>query len=148
MTSKCQFLILDGHNSHYFIEFDGYCKEMDIIVFCIFFHSFYILQFFDVKNFGSLKVVYGKKIEKIIQMHFMHIIKNNFFFVFKQVFFVSMGEKNVQIRFQATGFMLYDLKIIINNLDFRLKTFMLSNSCLTNAASMNLIMSKTAKNIV
>ena len=99
MTNKCQFLILNGHNSHCFIEFNNYCKKMDIIVFCIFFHLFYIFQSFDVKCFGSLKIVYKKKIKKIIWMHFMHIIKNNFFLVFKQVFFASMNEKNVQVKF-------------------------------------------------
>ena len=88
-------MILNNYNSYHFIEFDDYCKEMDIIIFCILFHSFHIFQFFDVKCFGSLKAVYGKEIKKMIQMHFMHIIKDDFFPIFKQVFFVSMGEKNV-----------------------------------------------------
>ena len=32
-------------------------------------------------------------------MHFTHITKDNFFLVFKQVFFASMGEENVQAKF-------------------------------------------------
>ena len=72
---------------------------MDIIVLCILFHSFHILQPFDVKYFNLLKTVYGKKIKKLIQMHLTHIIKNNFFPTFKQVFFASMDEKNVQTKF-------------------------------------------------
>ena len=72
---------------------------MDIIILCIFFHSFHILQPFDVKCFNPLKTVYEKEIKKMMWMHFMHIIKDDFFLVFKQVFFVSMGEKNVQARF-------------------------------------------------
>ena len=59
-----------------------------------------------------------------------------------------MGEKNVQARFQMIGFMLYDPKIIINNLNFKFKTFMSSNSCLTSIVFMNSITSKTAKNAV
>ena len=121
---------------------------MDIIIFCIFFHSFHILQPFDVKCFGPLKAAYGKEIKKMIQMHLTHITKNNFFLAFKQVFFASMGEENVQVRFQVTGLMPYNLKIIINNLDFKLKTFMLSNSCSTNIASINPITFKTTKNAV
>ena len=35
----------------------------------------------------------------MMQMHLMYIIKNNFFFIFKQVFFVLMGEKNIQVKF-------------------------------------------------
>ena len=72
---------------------------MDIIVLCILFYSFYILQPFDVGCFGLLKAVYGKEIEKMMRMHFMYITKDNFFFAFKQVFFVSMGEENVQAKF-------------------------------------------------
>ena len=56
---------------------------MDIIIFCIFFYSFHIFQSFDVKCFGSLKVVYEKEIKKMMQMHFMYIIKNDFFLTFK-----------------------------------------------------------------
>ena len=99
MTNKCQFLILDDYNSHCFIKFDDYCKEMDIIILCILFHSFHILQPLDVKCFGPLKAVYGKKIKKMMWIHFMHIIKNNFFPIFKQVFFASMNEKNIQAKF-------------------------------------------------
>ena len=121
---------------------------MDIIVFCMLFYSFYILQLLDVKCFGSLKAVYGKKIKKIIQMHFTHIIKNNFFLVFKQVFFVSINEKNIQTKFQTIDLMLYNPKIMINNLDFRFKTFTLSNFCSTSVASTNPIISKIAKNVV
>ena len=72
---------------------------MDIIVFYMPFYSFYILQLFDVKCFSFLKTAYEKKIKKIMWMHFTHIIKNNFFFVFKQAFFVSMSEENVQVKF-------------------------------------------------
>ena len=88
-------MILNDHNSYCFIEFDNYCKEINIIVFCMLFYLFYIFQPFDVRCFGPLKTVYGKEIKKMMQMHFMYIIKNDFFFAFKQVFFVLISEKNV-----------------------------------------------------
>ena len=44
--------------------------------------------------------------------------------------------------------MLYNPEIIINNLDFKFKTFTLLSFCLTNAAFTNSIMPKTAKNVV
>ena len=121
---------------------------MDIIILYIFFYSFHIFQLFDVECFGFLKAVYKKKIKKIMQMHFMHIIKNDFFPTFKQIFFVSMDEKNIQTKFQVINFMLYNLKIIINTLDFRFKTFTLLNFYPTNIASTNPIMPKTAKNAI
>ena len=114
----------------------------------MFFYSFHIFQSLDVKCFSLLKAAYEKEIKKIIQMHFIHIIKNNFFFVFKQVFFVSMNEENIQIKFQAIDFMLYNLEIMINNLDFKLKTFTSSSFYLTNVASTNPITPKIAKNAV
>ena len=121
---------------------------MDIIIFYILFHSFHILQPLDVKYFGPLKATYEKEIKKIIQMHLTHITKNNFFFVFKQVFFASMNEKNIQTKFQMIDLMLYNLKIIINSLDFRLKTFILSSFCPTNVTSINPIIPKTTKDAV
>ena len=81
-------------------------------------------------------------------MHFTHIIKNNFFPTFKQVFFISMDEKNIQARFQATGLMSYNLKIMINNLDFKLKIFTLSSFHSTNIASTNPITFKIIKDAV
>ena len=84
----------------------------------------------------------------MIQMHFTYIIKDNFFSIFKQIFFTSMGEENIQTKFQAIGFMLYNLKIIINNLDFKLKIFTLSNSYPTNVVSTNLITPKITKDAV
>ena len=59
-----------------------------------------------------------------------------------------MDEKNIQTRFQAIGFMLYNLKIKINNLDFKLKTFMPSNFFSTKIVSINLNISKTVRNAI
>ena len=81
-------------------------------------------------------------------MHFMYITKDNFFSIFKQIFFVSMGEKNVQAEFQIINFMLYNLKIMINNLNFKLKILTLSSFCPTNTAFTNPITLKTAKDAV
>ena len=58
-------------------------------------HSFYILQFFDVKCFGLFKVLYNKEIEQIMCMQITHIIKNDFFFAFKCVFYVIINPKNM-----------------------------------------------------
>ena len=121
---------------------------MDIIIFYIFFHSFHILQPLDVKCFSPLRTAYGKEIKKMIQMHLTHIIKNNFFPIFKQIFFILMSEENIQIKFQVIGFMPYNLKIMINNLDFKLWTFTSSNSYSTNITSTNLITFKITKNAI
>ena len=55
--------------------------------------------------------------------HIMHIIKNNIFFAFKQVFYVVMGSKNIQTSFKAIGFILYSFNQMFNYLDFKPHTF-------------------------
>ena len=81
-------------------------------------------------------------------MHFTHITQKIIFPVTKQVFFVSINEENVQTRFQMINFMLYNLKIMMNNLDFKSKTHTLSNFCLTNVISINSNIFKIAKNVI
>ena len=81
-------------------------------------------------------------------MQIMHIIKNNFFFAFKCVFYVIINLKNIQASFKAIGFVLYNLKKMINNLDFKLYMPMPLNFCLMNFTFINPNMLCTAKNAV
>ena len=81
-------------------------------------------------------------------MQITHIIKNNFFFAFKYVFYVIINLKNIQINFKIIGFILYNLKKMINNLDFKFCTLMPSNFCPMNFIFINPNMSCIAKNIV
>ena len=74
------------------------------------------------------------------------MLSKKIFWVFKQVFFVSMNEKNVQTRFQMINPMLYNLKIIMNNLNFKFKMYTPSNFYSINVVFMNLNIPKTAKN--
>ena len=78
----------------------------------------------------------------------MHIIKNNFFFAFKCVFYVIINPKNIQASFRIIGFVLYNPKKIINNLDFKFCTPMLSNFYLINFTPINLNTPRAAKNVV
>ena len=81
-------------------------------------------------------------------MQIIHIIKDNFFFAFKYVFYVIINLKNIQTGFKVIGLVSYNLKKMINDLNFKFHTPMLSNSCLINFTSINLNMPCTAKNIV
>ena len=141
-------LIFDGYNNYYIIDFDNYCKNNNIVLFCMFIHLFYIFQFFNVKCFGFFKISYNKKIEQMMCMQIMYIIKNNFFFVFKCVFYVIISLKNIQASFRVIGFVLYNLEKMISGLDFKFCTSMLSNSCLMNFTFINPNMLCTAKNAI
>ena len=81
-------------------------------------------------------------------MQITHIIKNNFFFAFKCVFYVIIGLKNIQASFRAISLVLYNPKKVINGLDFKFHMPMLSNSHLTSFISINPNMPCTAKDAV
>ena len=81
-------------------------------------------------------------------MQIMHIIKNNFFLAFKHIFYVIINPKNIQINFKITNLIPYNPKKIINNLDFKFHTSMLSNFHSINFIFTNLNTSCIAKNAV
>ena len=83
-----------------------------------------------------------------MHMQITHIIKNNFFLVFKCVFYVIINPKNIQASFKATNLVSYNPEKIINNLDFKFHTPTPSNSHLMNFISINPNTSCTAKNAV
>ena len=81
-------------------------------------------------------------------MQITHIIKNNFFFAFKCVFYVIINPKNIQTNFRIINFVLYNPKKMIGSLDFKFCISMLSNSYLMNFTSINPNMLCIAKNII
>ena len=81
-------------------------------------------------------------------MQITYIVKNNFFFAFKHVFYVIINPKNIQTSFRIINFVLYNPEKIINNLDFKFHTPTPSNFYLTNFISTNPNTPHTAKNVV
>ena len=130
------------------VDFNNYCKNNNIILFCMFIHSFHIFQFFDIKYFRFFKVSYSKKIKQMICMQIMHITKNNFFFVFKHVFYVIINPKNIQTSFKIIGFILCNLEKMISGLDFKFYMLTLLNFHPTNFTFINPNMLCIAKNVV
>jgi len=55
-------------------------------------------------------------------MNITHINKLEFLYVFKEAFFTSITEKNIQEGFTRAGLIPYDLKRVIFNLDIRIRT--------------------------
>ena len=141
-------LIFDDYNNYYIIDFNNYCKDNNIVLFYIFIYSFYILQLLDVKCFGFFKTLYNKEIEQMMHIQIIYITKNNFFLAFKCVFYVIINPKNIQTSFKIIGLVPYNLKKIINNLDFKFHTPILSNSHPTNFTSTNPNTPHIAKNAV
>ncbi|KAJ6437534.1 hypothetical protein O9K51_09740 [Purpureocillium lavendulum] len=117
-----RLLILDGHESHHSTEFELYCKEHNIITLCMPSHSSHILQPLDVGCFGPLKQAYGRQIEDLMRMHVTHIGKLEFLCAFRQAFFSSMTEKNIQGGFAGAGLVPYDPQRVLTKLDVRIRT--------------------------
>ena len=117
-----RLLILDGHESHHSAEFEQYCKQHNIVTICMPAHSSHILQPLDVGCFGPLKHAYGRQIEDLMRMHITHISKLEFLCAFREAFFSSMTEKNIQGGFAGAGLVPYDPQRVLSKLDVRMRT--------------------------
>ena len=76
----------------------------------------------------------------------MHIIKDDFFLVFKQVFFIIMNLENIQSNFKTINFVPYNPKKIIGNLNFKFHIFTPSNFHSMNFIFINLNTFHTMRN--
>jgi hypothetical protein len=119
---KYRLLILDGHESHHSTEFERYCQQNNIITLCMPPHSSHKLQPLDVGCFGPLKQAYGRQIEDLMRAHINHVSKLEFLCAFREAFFASMTEKNIQGGFAGAGLVPYDPERVLSKLDVRLRT--------------------------
>ena len=117
-----RLLILDGHESHHSTEFELYCQQHNIITICMPAHSSHLLQPLDVGCFGPLKQAYGRQVEDLMRMHITHISKLEFLCAFREAFFSSITEKNIQGGFAGAGLVPYDPQRVLSKLDVRLRT--------------------------
>ncbi len=115
-----RLLILDGYGNYHLYEFKCYCKENNIVTFCIFFYSFHLFQLFDIEYFNILKRSYGKEVENFIWSYINYIIKLDFFIYFHIVFFVIFGEENIQVGFRNISLIPFNPETVIFKLDIKL----------------------------
>ena len=117
-----RLLILDGHESHHSTEFELYCQSHNIITLCMPPHSSHLLQPLDVGCFGPLKQAYGRQIESLMRAHINHISKVDFLCAFREAFFASMTEKNIQGSFAGAGLVPYNPERVLSKLDVHVRT--------------------------
>ena len=115
-------LILDGHESHHSTEFELHCQQNNIITLCMPPHSSHLLQPLDVGCFGPLKQAYGRQVEDLMRMYINYISKLKFLCGFREAFFASITEKNIQGGFAGSGLVPYDLERVLSKLDVKLRT--------------------------
>ena len=121
-TGQYHLLILDGHESYYSDKFEQYCKDNNIIMFCMFVHSFHFFQLFDVSCFSPMKKVYGAEIKHLVRVHITHITKEDFFPAFKKAFDVTITELNIKGSFKGAGLVPMDSRNVLSKLDVKLVT--------------------------
>ena len=101
-TNQYCFLILNKHENYHSNKFKQYCKDNNIIIFCMLIHSFHFFQLFDVNCFNPMKKAYNAEIEHLVWVHITHITKKDFFLVFKKVFDATITELNIKESFRET----------------------------------------------
>jgi hypothetical protein len=120
-NSRYRLLILDGHESHHSVKFEGYCKENNIITLCMPSHASHLLQPLDVGCFGPLKKAYGQEIEHLIRCFINHITKTKFFPAFHTAHQAAITESNIKGGFRGAGLAPFDPENVISKLDVQLR---------------------------
>jgi hypothetical protein len=85
-------------------------------------HSSHLLQPLDVGCFGPLKQAYGRQVEDLMRMHINHVSKLEFLCGFREAFFASMTERNIQGGFAGSGLVPHDPERVLSKLDVKLRT--------------------------
>jgi len=119
---KYRLLVLDGHDSHYSEEFETYCQEYNIITLCMPPHSSHLLQPLDISCFAPLKKAYSRQIEQLIRMNITYISKLEFLYTFREAFFASITENNIQGGFAGAGLIPHNPERVISKLDIHIRT--------------------------
>ena len=121
-TSRYRLLILDGHESHHYVDFETYYKEKEVITLCIPPHSSHLLQPLDVGYFSLLKKAYGREIEHLIRCSITHVSKTEFFPAFHAAHEATMTERNIKGAFKGAGLVPLDPETVVSKLDVQLRT--------------------------
>ena len=119
-----RLLVLDGYNSHILPEFDRFCLNHQIVVFCMLVHLLYLLQLLDVGCFSALKQAYRHLIKQIMSRGVNYINKREFLLIYRQARQAVIYQSNIQAGFAATGLVLYDLDRVLSLLHTKYQTLL------------------------
>jgi hypothetical protein len=92
-------LIINGHKSHYSVDFQDYYKEKKIIALCILTYSLHLLQPLDIACFLPLKHVYSDGISALVHNHIHYISKETFLLAFKAAYKQIFIKDNAYVGF-------------------------------------------------
>jgi hypothetical protein len=117
-----RLLILDGHESHYSLEFQDFCKENNIFTLCMPPQSSHLLQPLDVGCFSPLKKAYSQQVESLIRNYINHITKLEFLPAVEAAFDQAFTTANICSAFRGAGLVLLQPEAVLSKLDVQLRT--------------------------
>lgn len=105
-------LIVDGHNSHYTVDFLTYAQEHNIIVLAYPPHCTHALQGLDVVLFAILKRYYREEVSDFEMKNKRNVTKADFTGVWGRAFIRSFTKDNILSAFRVTGIHPFDPSVI------------------------------------
>ena len=120
LKDKVQFPILvfmDGHTAHMNVAVSEFCRDHDIILYCLPPHASHIMQPLDVGVFSSLKKNWNKTLQNFeIKYKGLIMNKSHFFTAFGECWVkaADVNKKNIKSGFRKSGLVPYNPQ----NIDF------------------------------
>ncbi len=122
MHPRYRMIVLNGYKNYLLIQFKEFCKKKNIITFYLPTYSSYLIQPLDVGCFNVLKRSYSRQLKTFIKIYINHIIKTEFFIVFKTVHLAIITANNIQGDFRGVGLIPYNPQAILSKFDIKLQT--------------------------
>ena len=117
-----QLLIINSYKSYQLYNFKNYYKEYKILTLYIPIYLSYILQLLDIGYFLPLKQKYSHIILGLARNSILYINKITFLLVFLNMFNVLIIENNIKGSFQGAGLVLFNLEVVLLNLNAQIHT--------------------------
>lgn len=107
-AGRTRLLLVDGHNSHYTLEFLIYARQHNIVVICYPAHTTHIYQGLDVVIFSPLKRHFSEARDNFERTRREKVTKDNFLRVFAEAWMKAATPDNIKAAFRKTGAWPYD----------------------------------------
>ncbi len=102
-AGRTRLLLVDGHNSHYTLEFLQYAISANIEVLCYPAHATHIYQGLDVVIFSVLKKCWSEEKDIFFRETGQKVTKDTFLKIYAQAHLRALSEENIKAAFSKTG---------------------------------------------
>ena len=102
-NGRARLLLVDGHNSHYTLEFLDYARQHNIHVLCYPAHSTHVYQGLDVVIFSPLKRFWMEERDQFKSSKRQKITKSNFISIYSRAHRRALTPENICTAFKKMG---------------------------------------------